>query len=65
MKFTMNEIKNMSKFTFKHITKEACEKSALKNQKMQIKTKGNEMSYEQQEMQNYLKADSDLNLEEN
>ena len=64
MKFTMNEIKNMSKFTFKHITKEACEQAALKNLKMQIKTKGNKISYEQLEMQNYLKADSDLNLEE-
>jgi hypothetical protein len=64
IKFTMNEIKNMSKFTFKQITKEACEQAALKNLKMQIKTKGNKISYEQLEMQNYLKADSDLNLEE-
>ena len=31
---------------------------------MQIKSKGKEISYEQLEMQNYLKADSDLNLEE-
>ena len=44
--------------------KEHIEKTALKNLKLQIKSKGKELSYEKLEMQNYLKSDSDLNLEE-
>ena len=62
--YSFEKIKEFSAFTLKSVIKEQIEKTALKNLKLQIKSKGKELSYEKLEMQNYLKSDSDLNLEE-
>ena len=64
IQLNFDEIKRLSKFTFKSLIKESIENAALKNLKLQIKSKGKEVTYQKLEMQNYLKSDSNLNLEE-
>ena len=64
LNYSFDEIKQFSRFTFKNILKDHIEKAALKNLTLRIKSKGKEITYDRIEMQNYLKSDSELSLEE-
>ena len=64
IKLSFNEIKNMSKSSFKKLVTEKCESAAFHNLKQQVKEKGKEIEYRNLEMQHYLTKYSHRNVEE-
>ena len=61
---TFQQIKKMSKMSFKHLVKKHIEETSLKYLKLHIKSKGKELQYTEMKMKNYLLADSELTLQQ-